>query len=144
MTIATLTTLDLPVRLMDETEHLLAIYSRVLEERPDDESNRHYNTAHAGPHMTITIEGHRLMYDVSDIILPRPINTDVSEVTMICVAKLSESYKPGSHLVFTCYTQYSEWAVKMDVLRIEDDDKGTLSDFLNLSIHDKQRLLGLI
>lgn len=141
MTITTLTTFDLPVQLMDEPGGLLAIYSRVLEEKPDQEGSRHYNTAHEGPLMSVAIEGQPLICDVTDVILPRPINSDVSEVTMICTAKLSD---PGSHLVFTCYTQYSEWAVKMDVLRIENDDEGTLDEFLDYSINDKRRLLGLI
>jgi hypothetical protein len=32
----------------------------------------------------------------------------------------------------------------MDVLQIEDDDRGTLDDFLGISIDEKRRRLGLI
>lgn len=144
MTITTLTTLDLPVRVVDDLAHMLSIYSRVLEELPDSEGSRHYHcSAAAGPSMVIDI-GDLQYYDVVDIILPRPINSDVSEEVMICTAKLSSGSGPGSYLVFSYYTQYSEFAVKMDILRIEDDDEGTLSDFLDYSIDDKRRLLGLI
>jgi hypothetical protein len=144
VTITALTTLDIAIELTNNAADMLAIYSRTLEEKPDHEGSRQYDMAQSitGPFMTVNIDNH--LYEVSGVILPRPVNSDVSEITMIALVKASLAPEPNSYYVFSFYTQYSMWSVKMDVLYIEDDDEVTFDDFLNFSIHDKQRLLGLV
>lgn len=144
MTITNLTTLDATITITDGPAHMLAVYSRILEERPDAEGSRYYDMTESptGPAMAVDIDG--IPYEASGVILPGPLNSDTPEEVMMVIVRTSRLSRPRSHIVFTCYTQYSQWDVKMDVLQIEDDDRGTLDDFLGISIDEKRRRLGLI
>ncbi|MFZ2836540.1 MAG: hypothetical protein WAZ21_04430 [Candidatus Saccharimonadales bacterium] len=144
MTITTLTTQDVTITLTDGPAHMLAVYSRTLEEMPDQEGSRHYDMSRSPSGPGITVEADSISYGAVGVILPRATFSDTAELALIVIIKTSQLPDHHSHMIFTCYTQYSEWAVKMDLLQIEDDDEGTLDDFLDLSIKDKWRLLGLI
>lgn len=143
MTLTDLTTLDVTIKLPEDETNLIAIYSQVhgdIKTRDSEGSQRYDITWDSEPSMIVNIDGRD--YSANGVILPKPASSDEPE-TMIVWVKTSPVLQPAGYYIFTIYAEYSTWGIKMDVLRVEDDDEGTIDDFLQLSIADKRRLLGL-
>ena len=140
MTTTALTTFDVTIKLPEDEANLLAVYSRVHGETRSDKGSKRYDmTWDTEPSLIVNIDGHD--YGANGVILLKPRSAEAE--TIIVWVKTSPASKPVGYYIFTIYSEYSTWGIKMDVLRIENDDEGTIDDFLRLPVVEKCRLLGL-
>lgn len=134
MTIATLTTLDITIRVTDSDTHLFILYGHVFEQLRTADRSRYIDlTSERDLSLSVNIDGRD--YYASGVMLPVQSSANKTELMIVWV----KTANPAIYHVFTLHADYSAWGVKMDVLRADNG----IDEFLQLSAERKGELLGL-